>query len=188
MARPRTVSDEVILDAALVVMQRGGGPEALTFAAAAKAVGLSPAALVQRFGTRPQLLRAALLRLWDALDARTEAADAEASETPEGAISMLVALSTRSVEIDDYVEGLSLLREDLRDPQLRARGAAWGRVLAEALGRRLTDDPARQGMLGRLMASQWQGAQIWWAFSRDADPEQAIEAELRVWCAAVLKG
>ena len=186
MARPRTVSDEAILDAAFAVMQRGGGPEALTYASVGNAAGLSPATLVQRFGTRAQLLQAALLRLWDALDARTEAADREAPETPEGAVAMLVALSASSAEIEDYVEGLSLLREDMRDPQLRARGAAWGRVLAKALGRRLTEDAARQDVLGRLMASQWQGAQLWWAFSRDAAPAEAIARELRAWCAAVL--
>lgn len=186
MARPRTISDEAILDAAFVVMQRGGGPEALTFASVGKAAGLSPATLVQRFGTRAGLLQAALLRLWDNLDARTAEADAEAPETPEGAIEMLVMLSTSSAEIEDYVEGLSLLREDMRDPELRARGAAWGRTLANALGRRLTADPERQDMLGRLMASQWQGAQLWWAFSRDADPAEAIARELRAWCAAVL--
>src|SRR5690606_26927491 len=118
MARPRTVSDEAILDAAFAVMQRGGGPEALTFASVGKEAGLSPATLVQRFGTRAGLLRAALLRLWDKLDVRTAEADAEAPETPEGAIAMLVRLSTGSAEIDDYVEGLSLLREDMRDPQL----------------------------------------------------------------------
>ena len=36
------------------------------------------------------------------------------------------------------------------------------------------------------MASQWQGAQLWWAFSRQEDPAVAIARELREWCAVVL--
>ena len=37
------------------------------------------------------------------------------------------------------------------------------------------------------MASQWQGAQIWWAFERQGDPAGVIGAELRRWCELVLK-
>ena len=67
MPRKRTISDQDLLDAALVVV-RAVGPEALTFAAAASASGLAASTLVQRFGTKAGLLRAALLRAWDLLD------------------------------------------------------------------------------------------------------------------------
>lgn len=184
MARPKTISDTAVLDAALCLMKQHG-PDALTFAALAKAVGLSPATLVQRYGSRAELVQAALLHAWDDLDARTAAADAAEPETPEGAIALLVSLSASSSEIEDYAGGFLLLREDMRDFRLRARGTAWGRVLAEALGRRLTADPARQEALGRLMASQWQGIQIWWGFSRDGDPAEVVAAQLRAFCAAI---
>lgn len=58
MPRPRTVSDEAILDAVLALAHRVG-PAEVTLAAAADEVGLSAATLVQRFGTKRDLLLAA---------------------------------------------------------------------------------------------------------------------------------
>jgi AcrR family transcriptional regulator len=179
MARPRTVSDEAILDAANDVMQRLG-PEAVTFAAVGARAGLSPATLVQRYGSKDALVRAALLRAWDQLDALTEAGDIAASLDSDGAVELLVGLSDYG-DHDQFAEGLLLLREDMRDPLLRARGERWGMALALALGRRLTPDPARQLLLGRLMASQWQGSLLWWGFSRHGSVADFVAAELRAW-------
>jgi len=182
MPRPRTVPDEALLDGALAVMRRAG-PEGLTFAALAAETGLSAATLVQRFGGKAALVQAALLRAWDLLDARTAAADAAAPPTPAGAVDLLVALSGDYG--DDYAEGLLVLREDLRDPVLRRRGAAWGRVLATALGRRLADSAGPRPDLGRLMAAQWQGAVLWWGFERGRSLPEAVAAELEAWCRAI---
>ncbi|TSD88504.1 TetR/AcrR family transcriptional regulator [Mycobacterium sp. KBS0706] len=182
MPRPRTVPDEALLDGALAVMRRAG-PEGLTFAAVAAETGLSAATLVQRFGGKAALVQAALLRAWDLLDARTAAADAAAPPTPAGAVDLLVALSGDYG--DDYAEGLLVLREDLRDPVLRRRGAAWGRVLATALGRRLADSAGPRPDLGRLMAAQWQGAVLWWGFERGRSLPEAVAAELEAWCRAI---
>ncbi|MFC0011720.1 TetR/AcrR family transcriptional regulator [Devosia nitrariae] len=185
MVRKRSVSDEAILDAAMAVMVRSG-PEAVTFASVGREVGLSAATLVQRFPTKVAFLRAALLRAWDQLDALTAELDAAMEISPEGAVAMLVAMFPTGEGETDYAEGLLILREDVRDPVLRARGTRWGEVLAKALGRRLTPDTATQDLLGRLMASQWQGAQIWWAFSRRGSAASFIGRELRDWCAVVL--
>ncbi|MCP1625795.1 helix-turn-helix domain-containing protein [Pseudomonas nitroreducens] len=186
MARTKTVSDEAILDAAMALMVREG-PDAVTFAAVGREVGLSAATLVQRHATKAEFLRAVLLRAWDRLDEQTAQLDASAELSPEGAVQMLVAMFPVGEGEADYAEGLLILREDMRDLLLRRRGAQWGATLAKALGRRLSDDPQRQPMLGRLMTSQWQGAQLWWAFERRGDPAGAIGAELRRWCDVVLK-
>ena len=183
MARPRTIPDEVLLDAALAVMARQG-PAGLTFAAVAAVTGLATATLVQRFGSKPALLQAALLRAWDQLDARTAAADAAAPPTVAGAVELLVALSVDYAD-DAYAEGLLLLREDLRDPALRVRGERWGEALAEALGRRLADASGPRPDLGRLMASQWQGALLWRGFEPREPAGVAAGAALRSWCAAI---
>ena len=183
MARPRTIPDDVLLDAALAVMAERG-PTALTFAAVAGATGLATATLVQRFGSKPGLLRAALSRAWDQLDARTAAADAAAPVSVAGAVELLVSLSA-DYGGDAYAEGLLLLREDLRDPSLRARGHRWGAALAEALGRRLADASGPRPDLGRLMASQWQGALLWRGFEPREPAGVAAGAALRSWCAAI---
>lgn len=186
MARTKTVSDEAILDAAMALMVREG-PEAITFAAVGREVGLSAATLVQRHATKAEFLRAVLLRAWDQLDAQTARLDESAELSLEGAVRMLVAMFPVGEGETDYAEGLLILREDMRDPLLRERGAQWGVALAKALGRRMSDDPQRQPVLGRLMASQWQGAQLWWAFERQGDPASAIGEELRRWCDVMLK-
>ncbi len=58
MARPRTTSDEDILRAAFVAIGRLG-PARLTLADVAREAGLTPAALVVRFGSKRALLLAA---------------------------------------------------------------------------------------------------------------------------------
>ena len=184
MARPRSVSDDHILDATLQLLLRQGSAS-LTLAAVGKAAGLAAATLVQRFASRDALIRAALERAWDGLDAATADADAREAEDFDGALAVLAALSPTPAAAADYVDGLLLLREDLTDPVLRARGVAWLETLALALGRRLTADPQARRPLGRLMVCQWQGAQIWWAFGRRGDPVEFITAQLRQWHAAL---
>ncbi|MCP4563925.1 MAG: TetR/AcrR family transcriptional regulator [Bosea sp.] len=184
MARHKTIPDEHVLDNLLETLLESG-PDGLTFARAAKACGLSPATLVQRYGSREALLQAILLRAWDRLDAQTDVADAEEPPTPEGAISLLIRLMPPETAERDATNGLLLLREDIRNPVLRARGAAWGRRLAEVLGRRLSKDRTRGERLGWQMASLWQGAHTWWAFTRDASAEQPIRRVLEEWVGEV---
>ena len=187
MARPRTIADEAILDAAMSVMYEQG-PDALTFAAVSKVIGLSPATLVQRYGSKEAFVQAAMLRAWDVLDARMAELDASEAISPEGAIAFVVAMIPSGMTGQGAAQGLSVLREDMRDPVLRARGVAWRKVLAVALGRRLTDDPEQVERLGRMMASQWQGAQLWWGFEQSQSPAEAISAELADWCSVMLGG
>ena len=163
---------------------RRAGPKGVTFSSVAAETGLSAPTLVQRFGTKPALLRAALLRAWDLLDARTAVCDAAAPATPAGAVELLVALSEPDTAAD-YTEGLLVLREDLRDPVLRRRGVLWGEALAEMLGRRLAAGGAPRFDLGRLMAAQWQGTLLWWSFSRRRPAGDAVARSLRSWCRAI---
>jgi AcrR family transcriptional regulator len=186
MARPKTVTDEAILDAAGRVM-RHSGPAGITFGTVSAETGLAPATLVQRYVSKEGLMRAVLHRLWDRLEASTLTADELAPVDAEGAVMLLVSLSGEHGDPDDFAEGLLVLREDLRDPELRERGVLWGELLTLALGRRLASKPAEQRRLGRLMASQWQGALLWWGFSRQGPVGDHIARELRDWCAVVLR-
>ncbi|CEJ14802.1 Bacterial regulatory proteins, tetR family [bacterium YEK0313] len=183
LPRPKTLPDSDVLEAALKLIH-AGGPEALTFAALAKASGLSAATLVQRFGSKDELKRRALHAAWDHLDARTARLGATLPRSPEGAIAMLVALSADYGGIDAYAEGLLVLREDFRDPGLRARGAAWKAALAAALEARFACEASAPSGIGLMMASQWQGSLLWWAFEPDTDVTTAVEDGLRRFAAA----
>lgn len=178
MPRPKILSDRDVLEAALRIIH-GQGPDALTFASLGAACGLSSATLVQRFGGKAALKRAALLHAWDALDARTAGLAASLPRTPEGAVSLLVELSRSYGGIEAYAEGLLVLREDLRDPALRARGAAWKAALYRAIEDCFRETPAAPRDISLLMASQWQGSLLWWGFDPQGPVEAFVEDSLR---------
>lgn len=181
MPRRKTIPDEIVLDRLMIAISESG-PASLTFAKAAKVADLSPATLVQRFGTLAAMIEAILLRAWDQLAARTIQADAEMPLTPEGAIDLLMSLLPAEGIEHDLTDSLLLLREDFRNPALRARASAWGQLLARTLGRRFVSDAERAERLGRQMVCVWQGSLIWWGFTREAPPEKAIRALMVEWC------
>ena len=180
MTRRKTIPDEQVLDALFELMMKTG-PDGLTFARAATASGLAAATLVQRYGNRQRLVEAILLQAWDRLDSETKAADNEEDLSPEGAIKLLLRLMPPDTAERDVTDGLLLLREDIRNPRLRERGAAWGRALVSALGRRLSADPQEAGLLGWQMAALWQGAHTWWAFDQRLPADRAIREALEAW-------
>lgn len=186
MPRRKTLSDEAVLQAALALLHERG-PEALTFENLARSCGLSGSTLVQRFGSKAALKQAALLRAWDGLDEKTAALAAAVPRNPAGAIALLVGLSDYG-EIEAYAEGLLMLREDLRDPLLRARGARWRTTLAEALDACFADTPGAPADIGLLMASQWQGALLWWSFDPVGDVAEHVQHSLVRFVAALLTG
>ncbi|MEV1290841.1 TetR family transcriptional regulator [Pseudonocardia sp. NPDC049635] len=169
MPRHKLLPDSEVLDHALALMH-ARGPQALTFAALAAASGLAPATLVQRFGTKADLLRSALLHAWDRLERRTRELGAAAEPTPAGAVAFLSGLSEQYGGIDSYAEALLVLREDLLDPEVRKRGAAWRGLLTTELDRCLAGAPGAPPGIGEIVATYWQGTLLWWGF----DPQEAV--------------
>jgi AcrR family transcriptional regulator len=177
MPRKRSVPDEVLLDAALTVVN-STGPRSLTFAALAERSGLAASTIVQRFSTKAGLLQAALLRAWDLLDAATAAAVARAGPGPDGVVEMLVRLTGQyASDSSAYADQLLVLREDLRDPVLRDRGRRWVATLAAAVEQRLDAGDGTAG-LGTLVIAQWQGTLTVWSFTRTAPPVDVVRAAL----------
>jgi AcrR family transcriptional regulator len=179
--RTKIVSDDAVLESAYRLIHEDG-PEALTFANVGERCGLSPSTLVQRFKSKADLVQATLLRAWDQLDAKTAALDAAMPRSPAGAVKLLVKLSGNYGGIEAFANGLLVLREDLRDPVLRARGAKWKRVLCRALDDRLGNAPRDSGL---LMAAAWQGALVWWGFDPRGDVADFVEARLKAFVTAI---
>ena len=115
------------------------------------------------------------MQAWDQLDEKTASLASTLPETPTGAIEMLVALSGSYGGIETYAEGLMVLREDFRDPVLRARGAAWKQALSAALDARFAKQQAAPAGIGLLLATHWQGSLLWWGF----DPSDDIGLHVR---------
>ncbi|BBK30787.1 TetR family transcriptional regulator [Stella humosa] len=193
MPRTKILTDGDVLEAALRLMH-ASGPQALTFAAVARASGLSASTLVQRFGTKALLVRATLQRAWDQLDDKTARIGAAVPRTAAGAVELLAALSRDYGDIEAYAEGLLILREDLRDPALRARGAHWKVALCRLLDDCLAGSalagsakPVPPG-IGLLLATQWQGSLLWWSFDPQGDVESHVRDSLRRFLAAIGAG
>jgi AcrR family transcriptional regulator len=185
MPRLKTQPDNKVLEVALGIIHEHG-PGALTFDSLSRACGLSGATLVQRFGNKAELKRKALLHAWDSLDARTAELAAAMPKTPAGAVDLLVALSGSYGGIETYAEGLLVLREDLRDPALRARGAAWKATLSEILDQRFAAVPGTPDGIGLMMATQWQGSLLWWGFDPKGRVEDYVADSLRRFVAAFI--
>lgn len=185
MPRRKTLTDESVLEAALDIIHTRG-PEALTFESLASACGLSPATLVQRFRNKAGLKQSALLLAWTRLENKTAALAAATPKTPDGAVTLLRELSANYGGIEAYAEGLLVLREDLRDPVLRARGAAWKTQLGGALDACFLGVERAPDGIGPLLAGQWQGCLLWWGFDPQGRIEDYVEDSLRRFMRAAL--
>ena len=186
MPRSKSQSDEQVLDAALAIVH-SDGVDRLTFAALAERCGLSAATLVQRFGTKPALIQRTLLHAWDKLQVRTLELASSVPKTPDGAVELLVGLSHYDGNVEDFAEGLLVLREDLRDPVLRSRGAAWEATLTAAVGECFVSVPGTPGGIGFALAAHWQGALIWWAFGRQDPLDDYLGESLRTLTSMLLR-
>src|SRR5262245_14793843 len=187
MPRPKTQSDRQVLDVAHRLIHEQG-PEALTFARVAAACGLSSATLVQRFKSKAGLIRSTLLHAWDRLDEKTARLAAAVPKTAAGAVEFLVALSRDYGGIEAYANGLLVLREDLRDPVLRSRGARWKAALSASLDECLSGVPEAPPGIGLLMASQWQGSLLWWSFDPQGGVEDYVEDNLKRFVSVIRRG
>jgi AcrR family transcriptional regulator len=185
MPRPKTLPDSAVLKAAYALVHQRG-PDALTFATLAQACGLSASTLVQRFKSKADLVRSTLSYAWDGLDEKTATFSAEVPKTPNGAVQLLTLLSRDYGEIEAYADALLILREYLRDPALRARGAKWKAVLTRALEDCFADVPHAPQGIGLLMAAQWQGSVLWWSFDPKGRVEDYVEENLENFVSAIV--
>ena len=144
MGRPRSVPDDEVF-AAILGLLAEGGEGAVSFGTVSKACGLAPPTLVQRYGDRMGMLRAALAQGWDGVMEAGERI-AAAEETAQGYLKALSGVLPRG-----------LIQASLVDPEAAGRAAEWRqsveRVLAAKLGCR--DEAAA------MLFAAWQGRLIW---------------------------
>ncbi|NUS73778.1 MAG: TetR/AcrR family transcriptional regulator [Corynebacteriales bacterium] len=172
MARPRTISDEAVLDAVLALANRVG-PARVTFASAATETGLSAATLVQRFGTKRAMLLAADKR---GVDVWASALDRSKATSPLGRVIEGLVLAVDSIATPEHMaNSLAMLQLDLTDSDFHAetlRGARAVRAHVEqALGAALDVGELRAAVevasLAKVLETAYYGAMIGWAIHRE---------------------
>jgi AcrR family transcriptional regulator len=154
MPRARTIPDDQIF-AALRTLLAQGGNKAVSFGTVSAATGLAPPTLVQRYGSRDGMVRAARLAAWDALDALTAKANAEtADKGPQGFLKALGPFDATA------------LSADLRDPELTFRAVRWRATVESVLAQRIGSGAKAREAAAVLFAA-WQGQALW---ARASDP------------------
>lgn len=185
MGRPRGVEDTAILRATEQVMGRVG-PPGLTLAAVAREVGLVPATLVQRFGSKHGLL----LALADQAEKDMAEMAERVRRSHESALGALTALTVESVAAmatpESFANHLAFLCMDLGDPQLYERALAihrtQKRMIEDLLTEAISGGELRAGgdavALARTVQAVVAGAGLTWALEREGRLEQRIRQEL----------
>lgn len=146
MARPRSLPDADVFAAVLHLLATQGD-HAVSFSAIAQGTGLAAATLVQRYGNRAGMIRAALLWSWDRLDAALADAD---SDTPQGLLKGLT----------EFMPDPAILSASLRDTAARDRAEGWRKRLEGRLA--LHRGGGAKGEEGAaILFAAWQGDLLW---------------------------
>lgn len=185
MARPRKVSDEQVFAAAQRVMARVG-PSELTLGLIGEEAGLTAGALVQRFGSKRNLMvrMAGLLaggigELFAGLRA--------AHRSPLAVIrAYATCMASMAATPDALARNLAYLQVDLTDPDLRAHLLQTARetrrellalvAAAKERGELAAGTPAAP--LVRNIEALVSGALLTWAFHREGDAASWLKAHI----------
>jgi AcrR family transcriptional regulator len=178
MPRKKILSDDEILERALPVMARTG-PGGFTLAHVTKETGLSPATLLQRFGSKRAMIERAFAR-------DNERFATWIANLPEGRgadkRSMAAALevyraATASFHNEPHTEladHLLWLREDIRDPAFNAMARARFALFRAAILKRLPPTRLPAGQVAGLLDAQCHGAIMQWAI----EPKGSLQAHV----------
>lgn len=182
MPRQKILSDDEILERALPVMARSG-PAGFTLADLTAETGLSPATLLQRFGSKRALIERAFIRDNDRFAQWI-------ADLPEGrgtrATLDVYRTATEAFHTEPHSEladHLLWLREDIRDPKFNAMARERFALFRAAIMKRLppTRLPARQ--VADLLDAQCHGAIMQWAI----EPKGSLADHVMKSLTAVLK-
>lgn len=148
MPRTRSIPDTQVY-ASIHRLLAEGGDKAVSFGSVAKVTGLSPPTLVQRYGSREGMVRAARLAFWEELEHRTAEAIANtANKGPQGLLKAIGPVNPAT------------FAADLRDPELATRANGWRLGVETALTLRLGGGQKARESAALLFAA-WQGQALW---------------------------
>ena len=186
VARPRTVSDDDILDAAAAAVAEVG-PAEVTLARVGARVGLSAATVLQRFGSRRALLLAVARRGADVLPARLRAC----TDAPRPAAALVEALVDVAAGVRtsaEFANHLAFLLLDLTDPDFRAVAQEYAAGVESAVadvlraGQRAGElpglRPRRAREAARALHCAYNGGLVTWGMTGEGAPGPAVRRQL----------
>jgi AcrR family transcriptional regulator len=192
--RPRETSDAEILAAAARVMQRRS-PVELTLADVAKEAGVVPATIIQRFGTKRELLLANC-KAWTAdVAGQFAVAHAKYGSPLKTLIELSVECSGFAATPESMANHLAYLQIDLTDPEFHTILLTQYATTRDET-RKLLDDavtarelkPCDTADLARLVQQVNGGAMLDWAVYRKGPLAAWIRRSLEVLLAPYRSG
>jgi AcrR family transcriptional regulator len=176
MPRRKTIGDKEVLEKVLQALMESG--PAFTLADAAKRSGLAAPTLLQRFGSKKELVRAAFAQDNDRLADRF-AAIAEKGPSRERLISSLVDLARAFGDGTSMADQFVMLAEDIRDPALGRIAADRMDLIRDFIGKMLPKARIELAAAVRLIEAQWHGAVIQAALTDTRDVSGHVRRSLR---------
>jgi AcrR family transcriptional regulator len=182
--RPRTVPDADILLAAQKAMARLG-PARLTLADVARDAGLSPATLLQRFGSKRGLMLALWASALEGIDACFEMLRPAHPSPLDAALAGATEMARYTASPEEFSNHLAFLQIDLSDPEFHGymlemstrMEAGYVALLNEAVraGELVRCDTTA---LARAIGAIAGGSLISWAVFRDGTAEAWVRRDL----------
>lgn len=182
--RPRTVTDGEILAAAARAMSKVP-PTRFTLAQVAREVGLAPATLVQRFGSKRGLLLALSSLSAGSMDACFDAVRAAHASPLEALLSAATEMARFSTTPEELANSLAYLQIDLSDEDFHKHILIGSRAMQRGY-RALLDDAVAAGelkrcdtdALARAVEAMAGGSLIGWAIHRKGKAETWVRKDL----------
>lgn len=182
--RPRTVSDDDILAATARAMSKVP-PTRFTLADVAREVGLAPATLVQRFGSKRGLLLALSSQSAASMDACFDAVRQAHASPLEALLSAATEMARFSATPEELANSLAYLQIDLSDEDFhkhilassRAMQRGYRALLDEAVAARELR-PCDTDALARAVEAMAGGSLIGWAIHRKGKAETWVRKDL----------
>jgi AcrR family transcriptional regulator len=182
--RPRLTSDDEILAATARAIS-DVGPGELTLADVAREAGIAPATIVQRFGSKRELLLAFTARMSDGVDDAFAAARRRHASPLRALVGQLVAMSRAMTTPDELSRHLAFLQLELEDPEFHRHTRRHAdavrtqiRLLAEAAVDQGELEPCDTASLASALHVTYNGALITWAILRRGSLARHLRREL----------
>ena len=182
--RPRTIPDASILDATARMISRVG-PVRLTLADVGDEVGLAPATLLQRFGSKRGLLLALVAQSVDAIPSAFERIRASHESALEAAIAAASHMAEHVRTPEELANNLAFFQIDLRDADFhrlalehsRRIRAGYQALLDEATSARELA-PCDTVALASALQAVVAGSLLNWAIHREGSVTAWVRADL----------
>ena len=183
--RPQKVTDDELFAATYAVMNRVG-PQELTLAAIAKEAGVTAAVIVQRFGSKRNLLLA-LTRKFAQSSGDMVLTFAKQHRSPLAALRAYAeCIAGMAASPAAYVRSLAYLQADLSDAEFRRLLARHATASREGLRRLLADavragelrDDVRVARLARTVEALLSGSVLTWAVYQEGTATAWVRADL----------